>query len=246
MTCSFKGQAFRLPRPYGSYVIENVLFKISFPAEFHAQTAVECAVELHPQVAGRLAGIDRSSFARTNRRCASSTRRGRCTIPPTATIACSTWSPSRLINGRTDADADYEDDAAADPRIDALRAKWRSRRTAVLGGLSGPGQALDRQRAAGLLRRRQPDAGTDANTRWALPSARRRHSGAGREVQEAISHAGFRRAAGCGSSSRRSMYAVWGAGGQRRTSISMCPERRLSPRRRQPGRPAASRWRRAG
>jgi 2-methylcitrate dehydratase len=55
----FKGQPFRLSRPYGSYVIENVLFKISFPAEFHAQTAVECAVELHPQVRGRIDEIAR-------------------------------------------------------------------------------------------------------------------------------------------------------------------------------------------
>src|SRR5688572_3098278 len=51
---AFKGKPFRFKRPYGSYVMENVLFKISFPAEFHAQTAVECAVQLHPQVAGRL------------------------------------------------------------------------------------------------------------------------------------------------------------------------------------------------
>src|SRR5215510_8071770 len=50
----FKGSAFRFARPYGSYVMENVLFKISFPAEFHAQTAVECAMRLHPQVKDRL------------------------------------------------------------------------------------------------------------------------------------------------------------------------------------------------
>ena len=50
----FKGNAFKFQRPYGSYVMEHVLFKISFPAEFHAQTAVECAMQLHPQVAGRL------------------------------------------------------------------------------------------------------------------------------------------------------------------------------------------------
>jgi 2-methylcitrate dehydratase PrpD len=46
----FKGQPFKFQRPYGSYVMENVLFKVSFPAEFHAQTAVECALKLHPQV----------------------------------------------------------------------------------------------------------------------------------------------------------------------------------------------------
>src|SRR5712675_888359 len=51
----FRGRPFRFPRPYGSYVMENVLFKISFPAEFHAQTAVECAMQLHPLVKDRLA-----------------------------------------------------------------------------------------------------------------------------------------------------------------------------------------------
>src|SRR5512138_1664900 len=56
---SFKGQPFKFQRSYGSYVMENVLFKISFPAEFHAQTAVEAAVTLHDKVAGRLAEIDR-------------------------------------------------------------------------------------------------------------------------------------------------------------------------------------------
>src|SRR6059036_3460609 len=50
----FRGKPFRFPRRYGSYVMENVLFKISFPAEFHAQTAVECAMQLHPEVKDRL------------------------------------------------------------------------------------------------------------------------------------------------------------------------------------------------
>ncbi|MBI3937658.1 MAG: bifunctional 2-methylcitrate dehydratase/aconitate hydratase, partial [Betaproteobacteria bacterium] len=53
----FHGEPFKFSRPYGSYVMENVLFKISFPAEFHAQTAVECAVRLHPQVRDRLAAV---------------------------------------------------------------------------------------------------------------------------------------------------------------------------------------------
>src|SRR5712671_4501615 len=55
----FKGKAFSLPQPFGSYVMENVLFKISYPAEFHAQTAVEAAMTLHPQVQGRLGDIER-------------------------------------------------------------------------------------------------------------------------------------------------------------------------------------------
>src|SRR5881394_72299 len=55
----FKGQEFKFQRPFGCYVMENVLFKISFPAEFHAQTAAECAMELHPLVKGRIGDIKR-------------------------------------------------------------------------------------------------------------------------------------------------------------------------------------------
>src|SRR5262249_56027626 len=55
----FKGKPFSLPQPFGSYVMENVLFKISFPAEFHAQTAVEAAMTLHPSVKDRIDQIDR-------------------------------------------------------------------------------------------------------------------------------------------------------------------------------------------
>ena len=52
MTCSSKEMQFKFQRPYGSYVMENVLFKISFPAEFHSQTAVECAMSLHAKAEG--------------------------------------------------------------------------------------------------------------------------------------------------------------------------------------------------
>src|SRR5256714_1637083 len=55
----FKGKPFAFQRPYGSYVMENILFKISFPAEFHAQTAVECAMALHPRVKDRFRDIRR-------------------------------------------------------------------------------------------------------------------------------------------------------------------------------------------
>src|ERR671910_100720 len=55
----FKGQRFAMARPLGSYVMEHVLFKVSFPAEFHAQTAGECAIQLHPQGKDRLQQVDR-------------------------------------------------------------------------------------------------------------------------------------------------------------------------------------------
>ena len=91
---SFKEQEFRFQRPYGCYVMENVLFKISYPAEFHAQTAVEAAMTLRAQLA-RWAKPPRtfaaSPSARTRPACASSTRKARSPIPPIATIACNTW-----------------------------------------------------------------------------------------------------------------------------------------------------------
>jgi 2-methylcitrate dehydratase len=55
----FGGKEFTLPRGYGSYVMENILFKISYPAEFHAQTAVECAMKLHEQVKDRIDDVER-------------------------------------------------------------------------------------------------------------------------------------------------------------------------------------------
>src|SRR5438876_2438817 len=60
----FKGQAFKFQRPFGSYVMEHILFKISFPAEFHAQTAVECAMQLHPRVKDRLSDIAKITIRR--------------------------------------------------------------------------------------------------------------------------------------------------------------------------------------
>jgi 2-methylcitrate dehydratase len=94
----FKGKPFRFQRPYGSYVMENVLFKISFPAEFHAQTAVEAAMTLHPQLVAhrRRDRAHREDHDRTQAAaCASSTRPARSTIRPTAITASSTWSPCR-------------------------------------------------------------------------------------------------------------------------------------------------------
>jgi 2-methylcitrate dehydratase len=87
---AFKGKAFEFERPFGSYVMENVLFKISFPAEFHAQTAVECAMQLHPQVAGRLDQIDRIMVETQEAGVRIIDKTGRSPTTPTATTACST------------------------------------------------------------------------------------------------------------------------------------------------------------
>jgi 2-methylcitrate dehydratase len=118
----FKGNAFQFEQSFGSYVMENVLFKISFPAEFHAQTAVECAMQLHPKVAGRLDQIERVELE--------TQEAGVRIIDKTGPLAnyadrdhCLQYMVAvPLIFGRLTAD-DYTDAVAADPRIDALRAK---------------------------------------------------------------------------------------------------------------------------
>ena len=134
--------------------MENVLFKISFPAEFHAQTAVECAMQLHPQVAGRIDQIERIEIE--------TQEAGVRIIDKTGPLAnyadrdhCIQYMVAvPLIFGRLTA-RDYNDDIAADPRIDALRAKMAvQREPAVHPGLLRSGQALYRQFGAGVLQGR--------------------------------------------------------------------------------------------
>ncbi len=124
---AFKGKQFQFERPFGSYVMENVLFKISFPAEFHAQTAVECAMQLHPQVKAVLeqGGID--AIERIELETQEAGVRIIDKTGPLANYAdrdhCLQYMVAvPLIFGRLTAE-DYNDDIAADPRIDALRAK---------------------------------------------------------------------------------------------------------------------------
>jgi 2-methylcitrate dehydratase len=104
--------------------MENVLFKISYPAEFHAQTAVECAMQLHPQVAGKLDRIERIAIETQEAGCRIIDKTG-----PLANYAdrdhCIQYMVAvPLIFGRLVA-SDYGDDVAADPRIDALREKMQ-------------------------------------------------------------------------------------------------------------------------
>lgn len=118
----FKGQAFRRSRPYGSYVIENVLFKISFPAEFHAQTAIECAVELHPQMLGRLDSIAKVVIRTHESALRIIDKQGPLHNPADRDHCLQYMVAFALIEGQLSAAA-YEDEAAADPRIDVLRAR---------------------------------------------------------------------------------------------------------------------------
>lgn len=121
----FKGQPLRFQRPYGSYVMENVLFKISFPAEFHSQTAVEAALQLHRTLAamGKSADDIASITIRTHEACIRIIdKKGPLNNPADRDHCIQYMVAVPLIFGRLTA-ADYEDNIAQDSRIDALRAK---------------------------------------------------------------------------------------------------------------------------
>ena len=117
---AFGGKMFSFQRPYGSYVMENVLFKISFPAEFHAQTAVEAAVELHPTVAGRLDEVERIVLTTHESAIRIISKTGELDNPADRDHCLQYMTAVGLLKGILTAD-DYEDVAAADPRIDRLR-----------------------------------------------------------------------------------------------------------------------------
>jgi 2-methylcitrate dehydratase len=118
----FKGKPIALERPLASYVMENVLFKISFPAEFHAQTAVEAALKLHANVAGRLDRVSKVLIETQEAGVRIIDKTGPLANPADRDHCLQYMVAVPLIFGRLTAD-DYEDEIARDPRIDALRAK---------------------------------------------------------------------------------------------------------------------------
>jgi 2-methylcitrate dehydratase len=121
----FKGQPFKFQRPYGSYVMENVLFKISFPAEFHSQTAVEAAMTLHVALAkaGKSASDIKKITIRTHEACIRIIdKKGPLSNPADRDHCIQYMVAVPLLYGHLTA-ADYEDSVAQDPRIDALRDK---------------------------------------------------------------------------------------------------------------------------
>lgn len=118
----FKGKRFTLGRPLGSYVMENVLFKISFPAEFHAQTAVECALQLHPRVKDRIEQIEKVVITTHESAIRIIDKSGPLHNPADRDHCIQYMTAIGLIFGGLTADH-YEDAVAKDPRIDALRAK---------------------------------------------------------------------------------------------------------------------------
>ena len=126
----FKGKPFKFQRRYGSYVIENVLFKIAYPTAFHGQSGVEAAIRLHPLVKDRLDEIERIDV-----RCHNSTmvildKTGPLANPADRDHCMQYMMAVGMIFGELTA-TDYEDERAADPRIDALRAKMQLSESAV-------------------------------------------------------------------------------------------------------------------
>ena len=118
----FKGKAFSLPRDFDCYVMENILFKISFPAEFHAQTAVEAAVTLHEEIKDRLDDIEKIVITTHESAIRIISKEGQLNNPADRDHCIQYMTAIGLLKGDLVAE-DYEDDVASDPRVDALRDK---------------------------------------------------------------------------------------------------------------------------
>ena len=118
----FKGEQFSLPRDFTSYVMENVLFKISFPAEFHAQTSVEAAVILHEEIKDRIDEIETVEITTHESAIRIISKEGTLNNPADRDHCIQYMTAIGLLKGDLVAE-DYEDDVASDPRIDELRSK---------------------------------------------------------------------------------------------------------------------------
>ncbi|MBH98952.1 MAG: 2-methylcitrate dehydratase [Rhodospirillaceae bacterium] len=120
----FKKKTIALERKLGSYVMENILFKISFPAEFHAQTAVEAAISLHPSLKDRLKEIERIEIQTQEAGVRIIDKTGPLMNPADRDHCIQYMVAIPLIHGRLTAN-DYEDKVAEDPEIDVLREKMQ-------------------------------------------------------------------------------------------------------------------------
>jgi 2-methylcitrate dehydratase len=125
----FKGKPLVLERPFGSYVMENVLFKISYPAEFHGQTAVEAAMVLHPEIKEKIDAIERVVVETQEPGLRIIDKTGPLANPADRDHCIQYMVAIPLIFGRLTA-ADYENDIAEDARIDALRSKMQVKENA--------------------------------------------------------------------------------------------------------------------
>ena len=120
----FKGNSLSLPQEFNSYVMENILFKISFPAEFHAQTAVEAAVKLHPEIIDRIGEIEKINIITHESAIRIISKEGELNNPADRDHCIQYMTAIGLLKGNLIAE-DYEDEVAQDPRIDVLRNKMQ-------------------------------------------------------------------------------------------------------------------------
>ncbi len=118
----FKGESFKLPRAFDAYVMENILFKISFPAEFHAQTAVECAIALHEQIKHRLNDIEKIILTTQESAVRIISKTGPLYNYADRDHCLQYMVAAALLFGDLKADY-YEDEFAEDPRLNLLRDK---------------------------------------------------------------------------------------------------------------------------
>ncbi|GFN31674.1 bifunctional 2-methylcitrate dehydratase/aconitate hydratase [Paenibacillus xylaniclasticus] len=121
----FKGRPVTLARELGSYVMENILFKIAYPAEFHGQTAVECAIKLHPAVKDRWEEIEAIELTTHESALRIIDKKGPLHNPADRDHCLQYMVAIALLHGELNADH-YEDEAASDPRIDLLRSKMKT------------------------------------------------------------------------------------------------------------------------
>ena len=181
----FKGERFTFPQGFGSYVMENILFKLSYPAEFHAQTAVEAGMTLHEAVKDRLDDIDRVLIETQEAGVRIIDKTGPLDNPADRDHCIQYMTAVPMIFGRLSA-ADYEDAVAADPRIDTLRARMEvTENEAFTKDYFDPFETLHRQCRSGVLQgwlehrpcqRRLPD--------WPQATAGRRHTRVDPQVRD--------------------------------------------------------------
>src|SRR5450755_55090 len=174
----FKGKAFSLPQPFGSYVMENILFKISYPAEFHAQTAVECAMQLHPLVGARLPEIERIVIETQEPGVRIIDKTGPLANPADRDHCIQYMVAVALIFGRLSAQ-DYEDNVAQDARIDALRALMQVRENP---GFTKDYYAADKRYIGNALQVFFTDGSTTPRIQVDVPIGHRRRRVEGRPL----------------------------------------------------------------
>jgi 2-methylcitrate dehydratase len=171
----FKGRSFSLPQPFGCHVMENILFKVSYPAEFHAQTAVECALRLHPQVRDRLDDIERIVLETQESAVRILDKVGPLSNPADRDHCLQYIVAVPLMSGRLTA-TDYEDVAASDPRIDVLRAKMEVRENS---SFSEDYRAPDKRHIANAVQVYFRDGGMTERVQVDYPVGHRKRRGEG-------------------------------------------------------------------